>query len=67
MHWQPEESPGPSRQARTEMLDARRLATTRGNRKALLCGAGFVLLGLALSTRLPLRAPEPGEGRIPDC
>jgi hypothetical protein len=50
---------------RTEMLAARRLATASGNRKALLCGAAFILLGLLFSTRLPLRPQEhgkPGEG-----
>jgi EmrB/QacA subfamily drug resistance transporter len=50
---------------RAEMLAARRLATASGNRKALLCGAGFILLGLLFSTRLPLRPQEqgrPGEG-----
>jgi EmrB/QacA subfamily drug resistance transporter len=41
---------------RDEMNAARRRATTDGNRKALLYGAGFVLLGLLVSTRLPLRA-----------
>ncbi len=47
---------------RTEMAAARRVATARGNRKALLYGAGFILLGLLVSTRLPLRAREQGEG-----
>jgi hypothetical protein len=32
-----------------------------GNRKALLYGAGFILLGLLVSTRLPLRAKEQGK------
>jgi EmrB/QacA subfamily drug resistance transporter len=41
---------------RDEMTAARRVATTDGNRKALLYGAAFVLLGLLVSTRLPLRA-----------
>jgi EmrB/QacA subfamily drug resistance transporter len=41
---------------RQEMIAARRAATVEGNRKALLYGAGFVLLGLLVSTRLPLRA-----------
>jgi post-segregation antitoxin (ccd killing protein) len=36
------------------MNAARWVATTRGNRKALLYGAGFMLLGLLVSTRLPL-------------
>jgi EmrB/QacA subfamily drug resistance transporter len=42
--------------ARREMIEARRAATVDGNRKALLYGAGFVLLGFLISTRLPLRA-----------
>jgi EmrB/QacA subfamily drug resistance transporter len=41
---------------RGEMVTDRRLATVRGNRRALLYGAGFALLGLLVSTRLPLRA-----------
>ncbi|PYQ63805.1 MAG: hypothetical protein DMF53_09255 [Acidobacteria bacterium] len=41
---------------RDEMNHARRVATTDGNRKALLYGAGFVLLGLLVSTQLPLWA-----------
>jgi EmrB/QacA subfamily drug resistance transporter len=41
---------------RDEMNQARRIATTDGNRKALLYGAGFVLLGLLVSTQLPLWA-----------
>ncbi|MBW8878930.1 MAG: MFS transporter [Acidobacteria bacterium] len=49
---------------RDEMIAARRVATTNGNRKALLYGAGFILLGLLVSTRLPLRVPEQ-EGRPP--
>jgi hypothetical protein len=44
------------------MSAARRVATTDGNRKALLYGAGFALVGLLVSTRLPLRAPEQGRG-----
>jgi hypothetical protein len=48
--------------ARSEMTAARRVATERGNRKALLYGAGFILLGLLVSTRLPLRAKEHGKG-----
>jgi EmrB/QacA subfamily drug resistance transporter len=47
--------------ARDEMNAARRVATTDGNRKALLYGAGFALLGLLVSTRLPMRADEPGK------
>jgi EmrB/QacA subfamily drug resistance transporter len=50
---------------RDEMNAARRRATTDGNRKALLYGAGFVLLGLLVSTRLPLRAAEQGRGEGP--
>ena len=46
---------------RTQMLAERRVAVTSGNRKALLYGAGFILLGLLVSTRLPLRAA--GQGR----
>ena len=46
---------------RDEMSRARRVATTDGNRKALLYGAGFVLLGLLVSTQLPLWAE--GQGR----
>jgi EmrB/QacA subfamily drug resistance transporter len=46
---------------RAEMMAARRTATADGNRKALLYGAGFVLLGLLISTRLPLRAEEHGR------
>jgi EmrB/QacA subfamily drug resistance transporter len=41
---------------RDEMSHARRVATADGNRKALLYGAGFVLLGLLVSTQLPLWA-----------
>jgi EmrB/QacA subfamily drug resistance transporter len=49
--------------SRQEMTEARRAATVEGNRKALLYGAGFVLLGLLISTRLPLRAAEHPRGR----
>jgi MFS family permease len=49
-------------EARSEMLVARRVAVTDGNRKALLYGAAFVLCGLLVSTRLPLRAQEHGKG-----
>jgi hypothetical protein len=42
------------------MNRARRAATTGGNRKALLYGAGFVLLGLLVSTQLPLWAAGQG-------
>jgi EmrB/QacA subfamily drug resistance transporter len=41
---------------RDEMNRARRVATTDGNREALLYGAGFTLLGLLVSTQLPLWA-----------
>jgi EmrB/QacA subfamily drug resistance transporter len=51
---------------RQEMSEARRAATVEGNRKALLYGAGFVLLGLLVSTRLPLRAAEHASGRAAD-
>jgi EmrB/QacA subfamily drug resistance transporter len=47
--------------ARREMNAARRVAVTDGNRKALLYGAGFVLLGLLVSTRLSLQAQEQGK------
>jgi EmrB/QacA subfamily drug resistance transporter len=46
---------------RDEMNAARRVATTDGNRKALLYGAGFALLGLLVSTQLPLYAQEQGK------
>jgi len=41
---------------RDEMNQARRVATTDGNREALLYGAVFTLLGLLVSTQLPLWA-----------
>jgi EmrB/QacA subfamily drug resistance transporter len=41
-----------------EMTAARRAATTTGIRRAFLCGALFALLGLAVSTLLPLRPNE---------
>ena len=47
---------------RDELAASRRVATTNGNRKALLYGAAFILLGLVVSTRLPLRAQEQGRG-----
>jgi EmrB/QacA subfamily drug resistance transporter len=47
---------------RDEMTAARRLATAEGNRKALLYGAAFILLGLLVSTQLPLRAQDQGRG-----
>jgi len=40
---------------RNEMVDLRRRATTTGIQRAFICGALFALLGLAVSTRLPLR------------
>jgi predicted MFS family arabinose efflux permease len=43
---------------RQELDRMRREATTMGDRTALLCAAGFALLGLLVSVRLPLR---PGE------
>ena len=46
---------------RDAMTAARRTATTEGNRKALLYGAAFILLGLLVSTRLPLYAAEQGR------
>jgi MFS family permease len=51
--------PPPTRAA---MTAARRVATTDGNRKALLYGAAFLLLGLLVSTQLPLYAAEQGKG-----
>ncbi len=48
---------------RREMNAARRVAITDGDRKALTYGAGFVLLGLLVSTRLPLRAAEQVQGK----
>jgi EmrB/QacA subfamily drug resistance transporter len=45
---------------RGEMTAARRVAITDGDRKALTYGAGFILLGLLISTWLPLRAAEQG-------
>jgi EmrB/QacA subfamily drug resistance transporter len=44
--------------AREELLQLRRTATVEGDRRALLYGAGFALLGLLVSTRLPLRPSE---------
>lgn len=43
---------------RREMVGLRRVATTTGIRNAFLFGALFALLGLAVSTRLPLRPKE---------
>jgi hypothetical protein len=40
------------------MLEMRRTATTEGIRRAFLYGAIFALLGLLVSTRLPLRPRE---------
>jgi MFS family permease len=48
---------------REEMNHARRVATTDGNRKALLYGAGFTLLGLLVSIQLPLWAAGQGGRR----
>ncbi|MFY9820051.1 MAG: MFS transporter [Thermoanaerobaculia bacterium] len=47
--------------ARGELLATRRVAITSGNRKALLCGAAFILLGLVFSLQLPMRPPEHGK------
>jgi len=44
------------------MTAARRAATTDGNRKALLYGAAFILLGLLVSTRLPCGPGSFGGG-----
>ena len=41
-----------------QMLDMRRAATTAGIRRAFLYGAIFAILGLLVSTRLPLRPRE---------
>ena len=46
---------------RDAITAARRVATTDGNRKALLYGAAFALLGLLVSVRLPLYAQEQGK------
>jgi EmrB/QacA subfamily drug resistance transporter len=43
---------------RREMVGLRREATTIGIQRAFLCGALFSLLGLAVSTRLPLRPKQ---------
>ena len=43
---------------REELGEMRRVATTAGDRTALLCGAGFALLALLVSVRLPLRPAE---------
>jgi EmrB/QacA subfamily drug resistance transporter len=48
---------------RDEMSRARRVATTDGNRKALLYGAAFTLVGLLVSTQLPLWAAGQMGGR----
>jgi hypothetical protein len=45
-------------QIRTEMMAYRRLATTEGIQRAFVVGAFFALLGLAVSTLLPLRPSE---------
>lgn len=46
---------------RSEMMDSRRVATTVGIQHAFLYGALFALLGLAVSTRLPLRPREQAD------
>jgi len=43
---------------RVELGKMRRVATTTGDRTALLCGAGFAFLALLVSVRLPLRPAE---------
>jgi hypothetical protein len=43
---------------REELAKMRRMATTSGDRTALLCGAGFALLGLLMSVRLPMRPAD---------
>jgi len=43
---------------REELTKMRRMATTSGDRTALLCGAGFALLGLLMSVRLPMRPAD---------
>jgi EmrB/QacA subfamily drug resistance transporter len=43
---------------RSEMVAERRLATTAGIQRAFVCGALFALLGLTVSTFLPLRPDE---------
>jgi hypothetical protein len=43
---------------RDEMIALRRTATTAGIQRAFLCGAFFALMGLAVSTLLPLRPKE---------
>jgi EmrB/QacA subfamily drug resistance transporter len=50
-------------ETRDQMNAERRVAVASGNRKALLYGAGFILLGLLVSTRLPLRAEGQGRDR----
>jgi EmrB/QacA subfamily drug resistance transporter len=45
-------------QIRTEMIEYRRLATTAGIQRAFLVGAFFALLGLGVSTLLPMRPNE---------
>lgn len=53
---------GLSPAGRAEMSALRRDATTSGSRRALLYGAAFALLGLAISTRLPATVREhPGQ------
>jgi MFS family permease len=43
---------------RNEMVLLRRTATTAGNRRALLYGAAFLVIALAVSIKLPLRANQ---------
>jgi EmrB/QacA subfamily drug resistance transporter len=43
---------------RSQMIAMRLAATTTGIQRAFLCGALFTLLGLAVSTQLPLRPKE---------
>ncbi|HEY8132662.1 MAG TPA: MFS transporter [Thermoanaerobaculia bacterium] len=45
-------------QIRNEMMALRRTATTVGIQRAFLCGTLFALMGLAVSTLLPLRPKE---------
>jgi len=43
---------------RGQMIAMRRAATTTGIQRAFLCSALFTLLGLAVSTQLPLRPKD---------
>jgi len=47
-----------SPEIRSQMIAMRLAATTTGIQRAFLCGALFTLLGLAVSTQLPLRPKE---------